>query len=501
MSVSPSDSAAIYRACIVNAVKRSAALMTDLVRQVREHWGEAPVEDAQASAAALTALAGSGSKLVAEYPMALLELVAQGAATAQGRTSAEARLNRVEPGEARARMEMVRTRQQVAREAAPALTELDGLMGSVQGFDRAQPERNPLRPGNYVRALYGVVAGAGVPDEVRRQWLLRMSERLGALLSREYRRVSDELRGQGIRPVHYMPTVRSRQGDLGGTTGYGDASSAFLAPSELGMLPSLESSLWDTVRPAGITRADDLTGYADTAAAAPTGRDGAAAAMGGRRPVAQPDLVRDVLSQMVETIVRDERLMPVVRHAVIRLEPVLRQLAQGDTRFFLDAAHPARRLLDRLTVKGLEGSAASVRWRSQFAHSVEGAVASLTSEGVPTADMFERALWSLDAEPVAVRAEASAQAPSLQPADLSRVEPVAQAIAPTASDQGSASLQLGDWVEIDGAHGMSRTQLTWCSPRQTLFLFTQTDGSTQSMTARMVDKLLQSGTMRRAASS
>lgn len=216
--------------------------------------------------------------------------------------------------------------------------------------------------------------------------------------------------------------------------------------------------------------------------------------------MAQPDLVRDVLSQMVETIVRDERLMPVVRHAVIRLEPILRQLAQGDTRFFLDAAHPARRLLDRLTVKGLEGAATSARWRSQFAHSVEGVVASLTSEGVPTVDMFERALWSLDAEPMAVRAEAAARA-ALQPADLSRAEPVGQAIAPTASDQGNASLQLGDWVEIDGAHGMSRTQLTWCSPRQTLFLFTQADGSTQSMTARMVDKLLQSGTMRRAASS
>lgn len=500
MSVSPSDSAAIYRACIVNAVKRSAALMADLVRQVREHWGEQPGEGVQANAAALRSLAGSSSKLVAEYPMALLELVAQGTVTAQGHTSAEGRPSRVEPGEARARMEMVRTRQQVAREAAPALTELDGLMGSVQGFERAQPERNPLRPGNYVRALYVVVAGAGVPDEISRQWLPRMQERFGALLSREYRQISDELRGQGIWPVHYTPTVRSRQGDLGGTTGYGDASSAFLAPSELGVLPSIESSLWDSVRPAGIAHADDLTVNAAPSAGAPTGRDGTPSAISGGRAAPQPDLARDVLSQMVETVVRDERLMPVVRHAVIRLEPVLRRLVQVDSLFFFDAAHPARRLLDRLTVKGLEGAATSAQWRSRFTRSVEGAVVSLTGDGVPTADMFERALRSLDAEPMAVHAAAPAEA-TVQPAQLPRPDTVAEAVLPTVSGQGSASLQLGDWVEIDGAHGMSQTKLTWCSPRQTLFLFTQADGSTQSMTARMVDKLLQSGAMRRAASS
>ena len=500
MSVSPSDSAAIYRACIVNAVKRSAALMADLVRQVREHWGEEPGAGAQAHAAALSSLAGSSSKLVAEYPMALLELVAQGAVTAQGHASAEARPGRVEPGEARARMEMVRTRQQVAREAAPALTELDGLMGAVQGFERAQPERNPLRPGNYVRALYVVVAGAGVPDEVSRQWLPRMQERFGALLSREYRQISDELRGQGIWPVHYTPTVRSRQGDLGGTTGYGDPSGAVLAPSELGVLPSIESSLWDSVRPAGIAPADDPTVYAAPSAGVPIGRDGAPSAMSGGRAAAQPDLARDVLSQMVETVVRDERLMPVVRHAVIRLEPILRRLVQVDSLFFFDATHPARRLLDRLTVKGLEGAVSSAQWRSRFARSVEGALASLTGDGVPTADMLERALRSLDAEPKAVSAAAPAEA-ALQPDQLPRPDTVTEAVLSTAPGQESASLQLGDWVEIDGAHGMSRTQLTWCSPRQTLFLFTQTDGSTQSMTARMVDKLLQSGAMKRAASS
>jgi hypothetical protein len=41
-----------------------------------------------------------------------------------------------------------------------------------------------------------------------------------------------------------------------------------------------------------------------------------------------------------------------------------------------------------------------------------------------------------------------------------------------------------------------RTQLTWASPHHTLFLFTAADGSTQSMTRRMRDKLAAEGTLR-----
>ena len=41
-----------------------------------------------------------------------------------------------------------------------------------------------------------------------------------------------------------------------------------------------------------------------------------------------------------------------------------------------------------------------------------------------------------------------------------------------------------------------RTQLTWVSPHNTLFLFTGADGSTQSMTRRMRDKLTAEGLLR-----
>jgi len=54
---------------------------------------------------------------------------------------------------------------------------------------------------------------------------------------------------------------------------------------------------------------------------------------------------------------------------------------------------------------------------------------------------------------------------------------------------------LGTWVELVSQGRTVRTQLTWISPNGTLFLFTGADGSTQSMTLRMRDKLLAQGNL------
>lgn len=56
---------------------------------------------------------------------------------------------------------------------------------------------------------------------------------------------------------------------------------------------------------------------------------------------------------------------------------------------------------------------------------------------------------------------------------------------------------LGCWVELSNERQQLRTRLTWVSPQQTLFLFTAADGSTQSMTRRMRDKLLAQGQLQR----
>lgn len=66
-------------------------------------------------------------------------------------------------------------------------------------------------------------------------------------------------------------------------------------------------------------------------------------------------------------------------------------------------------------------------------------------------------------------------------------------LAPVVTDAG---LPPGAWVEmlIDG--GWARYQVTWASPHGTLFMFANAAGKTHSMTRRLLDKMLQAGTLR-----
>ncbi len=71
---------------------------------------------------------------------------------------------------------------------------------------------------------------------------------------------------------------------------------------------------------------------------------------------------------------------------------------------------------------------------------------------------------------------------------------------PATSEGAQASVgddwPLGTWVELLVNGKWVRTQLTWASPHGTLFLFTSVFGSAQSMTRRLRDKLVASGSMR-----
>ncbi len=57
-------------------------------------------------------------------------------------------------------------------------------------------------------------------------------------------------------------------------------------------------------------------------------------------------------------------------------------------------------------------------------------------------------------------------------------------------------LPIGSWVELLTNSHWVRTQLTWSSPHGTLFLFTSVFGTTQSMTRRSRDKLVEAGKLR-----
>ena len=67
---------------------------------------------------------------------------------------------------------------------------------------------------------------------------------------------------------------------------------------------------------------------------------------------------------------------------------------------------------------------------------------------------------------------------------------------PTVEFASDATFSLGCWVELLVGVQWVRTQLTWASSRQTLFLFTSAAGEAQSMTRRSLDKLLAMGHLR-----
>jgi dihydroxyacetone kinase DhaKLM complex PTS-EIIA-like component DhaM len=59
-----------------------------------------------------------------------------------------------------------------------------------------------------------------------------------------------------------------------------------------------------------------------------------------------------------------------------------------------------------------------------------------------------------------------------------------------------ANVPLGSWVEMMINGQWIRTQLTWASPHGTLFLFTSVFGTSQSMTRRSRDKMVEAGNLR-----
>lgn len=131
--------------------------------------------------------------------------------------------------------------QSVAPQVEIALAELDALVSAVQGLERVQPERNPLRPQNYVRALQRVIDDTGISGEAAACWTGFMREYLGALLVSEYSRMAQALRDQGVEPAAYGLAQPAHPAQAPLSTGHsrrqfdgGAASSRWRAPTHYG---------------------------------------------------------------------------------------------------------------------------------------------------------------------------------------------------------------------------------------------------------------------------
>jgi len=350
------------------------------------------------------------------------------------------------------RVELARMLQHVLQDAELALPELNSYVCALVGLDRVSPEHNPLRPDSYVKALQQLMSEMKVPTQVRALWLRHLSAPLGVALRDAYLQWSEQLRSQDVRQVGFT-VIRTREAvvvasDKGRS---GRAERAVWTPEyrqtvlTLDRLRQLMAGQADGVpqtpkqafaqqfarefeSQSGTTASANPTGQASDSGFAQTvpaalealqemqqldtvvlrmqQRPASPKGRADTRPqgaVVREELTHsaktmsqvlslEVVSLMVENLVKDTRLLPPVRKAIERLEPALLRLVIVDPRFFIDKAHPARLLLSEISQRGLAFGSESDPDFDAFLLSLQRHVSPLAVLNIEGAQPFETAL-------------------------------------------------------------------------------------------------------------
>ena len=351
------------------------------------------------------------------------------------------------------RVEMARVLQHVMARAEAPLTELNTYVCALVGLDHVSPERNPLRPDSYVTALQQIMTELTVPTQVRTDWLQHMSSALGDALSAAYMEWSTQLQGQRVQGVgfsvirtpettmpksgqslqdrgeravwtpQYRQTVltldrlrRLMTGSLDAPPDSPKATFARQFASEfesgqdrvvLNTVSAPDTGFQATV-PAALDalqemqQVETMVQRMQQRPAPSSGRvDAGISGMAVRTELTQNAttmsqvLSLEVVSLMVENLVRDSRLLLPVRKIIERLEPALLRLVIIDPRFFIDRQHPARRLLQEISQRGLAFAAADDPEFSAFLLSLQRHVSPLAVMQIDGAQPFEAALNQL----------------------------------------------------------------------------------------------------------
>lgn len=475
------------------------------------------------------------SALTKAYPMVLLEMFADGPSAPSPKPAAAGpldfgELSLVDDDEVQAQVELSRAQQVALHTTDEILSELNGLVSAAQGLPRVQPERNPMRPENYIRALQRAVADTQVIAPVREAWMQHMRGYLGQQLVGVYERAVKGLREHGIEQVGWAARVPAAQPGYAqagpGSGWYGPGA----ADPRSGWAPQ---SAWGGQPGAGFVSDAGHSGYAPsghealltvsllrqmlagggdpyqevhaTTGQAPVSRNamaqggerygqGVAEAMDdiaqlerlvGRLSNSQPaylhsgqvaarsgqgalpgvadaaPLGAEVVARMVENISQDTRLLPPVQQAVQDLEPAIRKLIRHDSRFFTDASHPARRLLDDITQRSLAYTNEQAPGFSRFMRLIDQAVTYLSKAEITSAAPFEtvgralHAAWEAQQKKLEARQEREKRALLLAEEREMRAERVAEEIGALPELAGApediVDFVLGPWVEVVAA--------------------------------------------------
>ena len=548
MTLSAVRSRAVLRACVVTAVREGEPLMDELVKFTLDELAK---QESETRVIAKRDLASEAQQLLRKhhqglnkaYPMVLLELFADGSGAVAAKPAASGaldfgELSLVDDDEVQSQVELSRAQQMALHTTDVILSELNGLVSAAQGLPRVQPERNPLRPENYIRALQRTIADTQVVAPIREAWMQHMRSYLGQQLVGVYERSVKGLREHGVEQVGWGARARAPQAQ---TYPQGPPGSGWYGPGAGGGGSEwAPASAWagSQAAPAGYQEAG-VSGYAPSGQEAlltvsilrqmlagaddpyqevyaPTGHAGPGYASGQQAPPSQgyeryastgtseamEDIAQlerlvgrlansqpaylhsgqgaartgqaslygaaeaaprgaEVVARMVENISQDSRLLPPVQQAVQDLEPAIRKLIRHDARFFNDANHPARRLLDEITQRSLAFTHVEAPGFSRFMRLIDQAVAHLSKTEINSAAPFEtvrralQAAWEAQQKKLEARQEREKYALLLAEEREIRAERVAAEIGAlpefAGAPQDIADFVLGPWVEVVAA--------------------------------------------------
>ncbi|MGS5087569.1 DUF1631 family protein [Hydrogenophaga sp. A37] len=233
-------------------------------------------------------------------------------------------------------VELARIQQVVHMAVDDELVMLDARLSSARGLTVVRSKANPLHPEAIIGALIRALSILHIEDAVRVQWLHIGALPLGQELQGFYQQMIDLLDRWGVQPAGYKVVQTPVGKPLDGGTSRSREDSvpmaALTGKNELLTLDHLHQLL--------VGNMGGGSGLADSSQALEAGS-------------MVRSLAVEVVTLMLRRIADDVRLLEPVREMLLRLKPVLLELARNDPRFFADRSNPARRLLDVLTERAL----------------------------------------------------------------------------------------------------------------------------------------------------
>ncbi len=250
----------IYSATLAETARGGSHLMGQLVNAVRRSLSEREsssrdFRDRDGLLESRRLLDKFAGELCTQYPDELLAAFTDtGVPDAANLIAAsEVRFDQLElmdESQVNESVEIARSQQVAMLASDVALADLNTMICAAQGLKTVRPERNPLRPEMYVKALQAVVSHTKVPSAVRLDWLRHMCAALGAELSTLYADLSQQLRAQGVVGAGYAMLQTPGGGPVGAIRPFqASAAGSGRASGESGQVAA--NAAGSAVRPIG----------------------------------------------------------------------------------------------------------------------------------------------------------------------------------------------------------------------------------------------------------